>query len=84
MNKFIITSLLALTFYTPAVFADDDTATEKNTTEESVKSEVKKPETKLICRRVKVTGSNRSEKVCRRVNVSESDSKKKSKSKNKG
>lgn len=83
MNKLIITSLLALTLYTPAVFADDDTVTEKNTVEDAVKSEVKKPETKLVCRRIKVIGSNRTEKSCRRVNVTDSDSKKKSKSKKK-
>lgn len=74
MKNLIISSLLVFGVSTTTVNANTDNVAKPATG--TAKSEVKKDEFKVVCRRVKMTGSNRSEKVCKRVRASKSSSKK--------
>jgi len=75
MKNLIISTLLVFGLSATTAYAGTDAAEKPATA--ATKSEGKKDESKVICRRVKMTGSNRSEKVCKRVSTSKSDSKKK-------
>lgn len=82
MKNLIISTLLVFGLTATTAYAGTDAnADEKVATAGAgagaAKSEGKKDEYKVVCRRVKMTGSNRSEKVCKRVSASKSDSKKK-------
>lgn len=80
MKSLIISTLIVFGLSATTAYAGTDAnADEKVATDGAgaAKSEGKKDEYKVVCRRVKMTGSNRSEKVCKRVSASKSDSKKK-------
>lgn len=74
MKNLIISTLLIFGLSIATAYAGTD-AVEKPATA-TAKSEGEKDKYKVVCRRVKVTGSNRSEKICKRVSASKSDSKK--------
>lgn len=76
MKNLIISTLFIFGLSATAAYADDiDTGDAEKPAK--AKSETKKDDFKVVCRRVKMTGSNRSEKVCKRIRASKSDSKKK-------
>ena len=73
MKNLIISTLLVFGLSATTVYAGTDAEKPAATT---AKNETKKEDYKVVCRRVKMTGSNRSEKVCKRVSASKNDSKK--------
>lgn len=78
MKNLIISTLFIFGLSATAAYADDiDTGDAEKPAVAKAKSETKKDDFKVVCRRVKMTGSNRSEKVCKRIRASKSDSKKK-------
>jgi hypothetical protein len=74
MKNIIISARLV--FCLSAASANAATEAAEKPAAATAKNEAKKEDYKVVCRRVKMTGSNRSEKVCKRVSASKSDSKK--------